>query len=184
MARACPAFRPSTARRLGRARRHHRPWRGARRAVGPSRGRAPRSIVVRPYVLVGTTSIPTRSTVSSGWVDSAFASESSETRRRRWNAGRVRRSCPQTSSPRPRASVCGSPTRVSLPVWWSSPAAGRGDRVRGRSRRQRRPPGCGGRLVAVHIRRGPWGRLQPTPPEAALGLDDLASLPQALASLA
>ena len=39
-------------------------------------------------------------------------------------------------------------------------------------------------LVAVHIRRGPWGRLQPTPPEAALALDDLASLPQALASLA
>jgi HAD superfamily hydrolase (TIGR01662 family) len=37
-------------------------------------------------------------------------------------------------------------------------------------------------LVAIHVRRGPWGRLQPTPPEAALGLDDLASLPQALAS--
>ena len=30
---------------------------------------------------------------------------------------------------------------------------------------------------------GPWGRLQPTPPEAALGLDDLATLPEALASL-
>jgi HAD superfamily hydrolase (TIGR01662 family) len=39
-------------------------------------------------------------------------------------------------------------------------------------------------LVAVHVRRGPWGRLQPTPAEAALGLDDLASLPDALASLA
>jgi HAD superfamily hydrolase (TIGR01662 family) len=38
-------------------------------------------------------------------------------------------------------------------------------------------------LVAVHVRRGPWGRLQRTPPEAALGLDDLASLPDALASL-
>ena len=38
-------------------------------------------------------------------------------------------------------------------------------------------------LVAVHVRRGPWGRLQPTPPEAALGIDDLASLPEALASL-
>ena len=38
-------------------------------------------------------------------------------------------------------------------------------------------------LVAVHIRRGPWGRLQQTPPEATLGLDDLASLPDALASL-
>jgi len=38
-------------------------------------------------------------------------------------------------------------------------------------------------LVAVHVRRGPWGRLQPTPPEAALSLDDLVSLPDALASL-
>ena len=37
-------------------------------------------------------------------------------------------------------------------------------------------------LVAIHVRRGPWGRLQRTPPEAALGLDDLASLPDALAS--
>jgi HAD superfamily hydrolase (TIGR01662 family) len=37
-------------------------------------------------------------------------------------------------------------------------------------------------LVAVHVRRGPWGHLQPTPPEASLGLDDLASLPDALAS--
>ena len=38
-------------------------------------------------------------------------------------------------------------------------------------------------LVAVHVRRGPWGRLQRTPAEATLGLDDLASLPEALASL-
>lgn len=39
-------------------------------------------------------------------------------------------------------------------------------------------------LVAIHLRRGRWGRLQPAPLEAALALDDLASLPQALASLA
>ncbi len=38
-------------------------------------------------------------------------------------------------------------------------------------------------LVAVHVRRGPWGSLQRTPAEAAIGVDDLASLPQALASL-
>ena len=38
-------------------------------------------------------------------------------------------------------------------------------------------------LIAIHVRRGPWGRLQPTPEEATLGLDDLASLPDALASL-
>lgn len=44
-------------------------------------------------------------------------------------------------------------------------------------------PAAAAGLVAVHIRRGPWGRLQRTPPEAALGLDDLASLPEALASL-
>jgi HAD superfamily hydrolase (TIGR01662 family) len=39
-------------------------------------------------------------------------------------------------------------------------------------------------MVAVHVRRGPWGRLQRTPPEAAFALDDLAPLPDALASLA
>ena len=44
-------------------------------------------------------------------------------------------------------------------------------------------PAVAAGLVAVHVRRGPWGRLQPTPPEATLGLDDLASLPEALASL-
>jgi hypothetical protein len=37
--------------------------------------------------------------------------------------------------------------------------------------------------VAVHVRRGPWGMLQPTPPEATAGIDDLASLTDALASL-
>ena len=37
-------------------------------------------------------------------------------------------------------------------------------------------------LVAVHVRRGPWGRLQKTPPEAAVGIDDLASLSESLAS--
>ena len=45
-------------------------------------------------------------------------------------------------------------------------------------------PAAAAGLIAVHVRRGPWGRLQATPPEAALSLDDLASLPQALASLA
>jgi HAD superfamily hydrolase (TIGR01549 family) len=44
-------------------------------------------------------------------------------------------------------------------------------------------PAAAAGLVAIHVRRGPWGRLQRTPPEAVLGLDDLASLPQALASL-
>ena len=44
-------------------------------------------------------------------------------------------------------------------------------------------PAAAAGLVAVHVRRGPWGRLQRTPPDAAFGLEDLASLPQALASL-
>lgn len=44
-------------------------------------------------------------------------------------------------------------------------------------------PAAAAGLVAIHVRRGPWGRLQRTPPEAVLGLDDLASLPEALASL-
>jgi HAD superfamily hydrolase (TIGR01549 family) len=39
---------------------------------------------------------------------------------------------------------------------------------------------CG--LVAVHVRRGPWGSLQRTPAEATIAVDDLASLPQELAS--
>jgi HAD superfamily hydrolase (TIGR01662 family) len=45
-------------------------------------------------------------------------------------------------------------------------------------------PAAAAGMVAIHVRRGPWGRLQRTPPEATLGLDDLASLPDALASLA
>ncbi len=44
-------------------------------------------------------------------------------------------------------------------------------------------PAAAAGLVAVHVRRGPWGRLQRTPAEAALGIDDLTALPQALASL-
>jgi FMN phosphatase YigB (HAD superfamily) len=44
-------------------------------------------------------------------------------------------------------------------------------------------PAAAAGLVAIHVRRGPWGRLQPTPPEATVGLDDLALLPEALASL-
>ncbi len=41
-------------------------------------------------------------------------------------------------------------------------------------------PAAAAGLVAVHVRRGPWGRLQPTPSEATLSVDDLASLPEAL----
>lgn len=44
-------------------------------------------------------------------------------------------------------------------------------------------PAAAAGLVAIHVRRGPWGRLQETPPEAALAVDDLALLPDALASL-
>ncbi len=44
-------------------------------------------------------------------------------------------------------------------------------------------PAAAAGLMAIHVRRGPWGRLQRTPPAATLGVDDLASLPEALASL-
>ena len=44
-------------------------------------------------------------------------------------------------------------------------------------------PAAAAGLVTVHVRRGPWGMLQPTPPEATAGIDDLASLTDALASL-
>lgn len=45
-----------------------------------------------------------------------------------------------------------------------------------------RPAAAAG-LVAVHVRRGPWGRLQETPPEASLTIGALAELPAALASI-
>jgi HAD superfamily hydrolase (TIGR01662 family) len=44
-------------------------------------------------------------------------------------------------------------------------------------------PAAAAGLVAIHVRRGPWGSLQKTPSEATLGVDNLASLPEALASL-
>ena len=44
-------------------------------------------------------------------------------------------------------------------------------------------PAAAAGLAAIHVRRGPWGRLQRTPPEATIGTDDLNSLPEALASL-
>ena len=44
-------------------------------------------------------------------------------------------------------------------------------------------PAAAAGLAAIHIRRGPWGRLQATPPEATFGVDDLGSLADALASL-
>jgi FMN phosphatase YigB (HAD superfamily) len=43
-------------------------------------------------------------------------------------------------------------------------------------------PALAAGLVAVHLRRGPWGRLQHAPPEA-ISIESLAELPQALASL-
>ena len=44
-------------------------------------------------------------------------------------------------------------------------------------------PALASGLVAVHLRRGPWGRLQPTP-ASALAIDSLSELPDTLASLA
>jgi FMN phosphatase YigB (HAD superfamily) len=43
-------------------------------------------------------------------------------------------------------------------------------------------PALAAGLVAVHVRRGPWGRLQ-RPPDAVPSIDSLAGLPRALASL-
>jgi FMN phosphatase YigB (HAD superfamily) len=44
-------------------------------------------------------------------------------------------------------------------------------------------PALAAGFVAVHVRRGPWGRLQQAPPEAIV-VDTLAQLPDALASRA
>lgn len=43
-------------------------------------------------------------------------------------------------------------------------------------------PALAAGLVAVHLRRGPWGRLQATP-SGVLAIDSLDELPDALASL-
>jgi FMN phosphatase YigB (HAD superfamily) len=43
-------------------------------------------------------------------------------------------------------------------------------------------PALAAGLVAVHVRRGPWGRLQPTP-EGAIPITSLAELPAVLAAL-
>ncbi len=43
-------------------------------------------------------------------------------------------------------------------------------------------PALAAGLVAVHLRRGPWGMLQQTP-EGAIAIESLAQLPDALASL-
>jgi HAD superfamily hydrolase (TIGR01662 family) len=44
-------------------------------------------------------------------------------------------------------------------------------------------PARGAGLVAVHVRRGPWGWLQPGAEQAALRVDTLAELPDALRAL-
>jgi HAD superfamily hydrolase (TIGR01549 family) len=44
-------------------------------------------------------------------------------------------------------------------------------------------PALAAGLVAVHLRRGPWGMLQPTP-DGAIPIESLAELPGALASVA
>ena len=44
-------------------------------------------------------------------------------------------------------------------------------------------PALAAGIVAVHVKRGPWGRLQRAP-ASALTIDSLAQLPDALASLA
>ena len=53
------------------------------------------------------------------------------------------------------------------------------DRVRRRPGRQRRRPALAAGMVAVHVRRGPWGHLH-EPPPAALRIRSLAELPEAL----
>jgi HAD superfamily hydrolase (TIGR01549 family) len=44
-------------------------------------------------------------------------------------------------------------------------------------------PALAAGMVAVHVRRGPWGRLQRGAPKTALSIGSLAELPDALASL-
>ena len=175
VARARRAGRTASPRRLGGARRHDRARRGARGALGASRAST------RPED--GGTASPTRSTTSTRtpWSASSSArsdsgSASSATRPRRSSVGSYGISssrrhlvvgepwCPEAGPRvlRARASSLGAPPEVAYV----------GDRVDNDVL-----PAAAAGLVAVHVRRGPWGRLQTIPPAAALGLDDLASLP-------
>ena len=176
---------PAAARRVGGARRDDRARRGAQRALGPPRDRAAVRLVGRARRTSSTTSTRTRSHASrpcarSGlrvgivgnqtaaleqWARDAGASGRRHLvvgEPRRAQAGSARSSSGSSSSPAVRRAR--SPTSATGSTTTCSRRAAAG-------------------LVAVHVRRGPWGRLQRTPPEAAIGLDDLASLPDALASL-
>ena len=184
MAGARRASRAAAARDLGRARCHDRARRGAQRALGASRHRAARRLVARAP-LRARRPLPRRDRVPRG------RSRARPARRHRRQPDRGARAVGargRASRRRDlvvgRASVSGSPICVLR-----ADRRARRLRCRARSRTSATgstttccpppPPG----LVAIHVRRGPWGRLQRTPPEAAFGLDDLASLPQALASL-
>ena len=186
MARAGRARRAAAARRLGRARRHDRAWRGARRALWGTSGSTSRRLVATTSRTRSTTSIRMRSTACAACATLGLRvgivgnqTEALEALGARLGASRP------TSSRRRRASASASRTPrsstqvVELMGCAPGEVAYVGDRVDNDVL-----PAAAAGLVAVHVRRGPWGRLQATPPEAALGLDDLASLPEALASLA
>ena len=184
MAPPLRARRSAAARRLGGARCHDRAGRGARRPLGSSRAREPTGWWQEiPYR--STICTRTRGSASSACASSASGSASSATRRRRSRRGRASRAPGgRRSSSSASLGVAQARSRVLPRVAELMGRRRRRARVRRRPRGQRRPPAAAAGLVAVHVRRGPWGRLQRTPPEAALGLDDLASLPDALASLA
>ena len=75
----------------------------------------------------------------------------------------------------------GSRPREKITVWRSNSSESRRHRVDNDV-----VPAANAGMVAVHVRRGPWGYLQARWPEvelAAIRLDSLAELPEALANV-
>ena len=175
---------PSAPCDLGRARSHDRAGRGPQSALEPPRHRAAAGLGSRTSRTSSTISTRTPLRASRRLRHSGCASASSETSPPRWSGGRGPPALPAVVISSSESLGVRKPDPrfferiVELAGCDAGEVAYVGDRVENDV-----IPAAAAGLVAIHVRRGPWGRLQRTPAEAAFGLDDLASLPEALASL-
>ena len=153
-----------------RGEHHRRVWRAARRrAAGVRRG-------VRPTTLSRRAALPRR----------AARSRASGVGRRRQHAGRGRGVAARARRRRRLVRRAGASEKPA-------PRVLRADRRRGRRSQPAEIAYVGDRvdndvvpalaagMVAVHVRRGPWGYLH-EPPPAAIRVGSLAELPEALAA--
>ena len=117
---------------------------------------------------------PDASSASSGCASSGFGVGIVGNQTEALEAGRASRRCRPTSSRRRRASAS-----ASRPAFFDEVASSMGpattrSRTSATASTTTSLPAAAAGMVAVHVRRGPWGRLQRTPPEARSALDDLA----------